>query len=376
MAMRHLEAVACRSDGSFSCTSSTLTGNVWDGGLWFFDNWEHYKQIPNLDMYVTATHTGISDIKWYNNLNLIAATDSGDLEIWQLIAPGNELENKGNLAAGHDEMVLCVGVTCEGEEEGRRVISGGADGRVILWDMITMKYTKSYKGHVGWLTSLDTHPTQSNVFITVGMDSHMKLWDVREPSLVTHSTAPPTSVGNYQSVAWSLPDEFTIAAGGESGCVNFYDTRSFVKPTILTQPHTRDVHRVSFSPVMKGVLASVSDDFTVHVYDSTSQSVMLSEKSHEDFVHGLSWQHDGSTLLTCGWDGKVVHHTLDINTTEIIMKDECKVETNPKRVCGNEEKEILPNTTNDIERNKVTYMETEPLAFNGISKITRDLRDP
>ena len=80
--MRHLEAVACRSgkepiyiyiyillyyndtDGSFCCTSSTLTGNVWDGGLWFFDNWEHYKQIPNLDMYVTATRTGISDIKW------------------------------------------------------------------------------------------------------------------------------------------------------------------------------------------------------------------------------------------------------------------------------------------------------------------------
>ena len=28
-------------------------------------------------------------------------------------------------------MVLCVGVTCEGEEEGRRVISGGADGRYV-----------------------------------------------------------------------------------------------------------------------------------------------------------------------------------------------------------------------------------------------------
>ena len=28
-------------------------------------------------------------------------------------------------------MVLCVGVTCEGEEEGKRVISGGADGRYV-----------------------------------------------------------------------------------------------------------------------------------------------------------------------------------------------------------------------------------------------------
>ena len=26
-------------------------------------------------------------------------------------------------------------------------------------------------------------------------------------------SAPPTFVGNYQSVAWSLADEFTIAAG-------------------------------------------------------------------------------------------------------------------------------------------------------------------
>ena len=87
MAWRHFEAVSCRPgirlkrfycsvifisvsfpllfvDGSFSLASSTLTGNTWDGALWFFDSWGHYQHVPNIDMYAVNTSDGISDIKW------------------------------------------------------------------------------------------------------------------------------------------------------------------------------------------------------------------------------------------------------------------------------------------------------------------------
>lgn len=51
-------------DGGIALGSSSLTGNVWDGCLWMFDNWEHYKSIPNLDMYSAPVRSGVTEIKW------------------------------------------------------------------------------------------------------------------------------------------------------------------------------------------------------------------------------------------------------------------------------------------------------------------------
>ena len=56
--------------------------------------------------------------------------DSGDLGVWSLVAPGNELEHVRVLKLAHDEMVLCVGVTCDGES-GRSILSGGGEGRYV-----------------------------------------------------------------------------------------------------------------------------------------------------------------------------------------------------------------------------------------------------
>ena len=57
------------------------------------------------------------------------AADSGDIEVWHLVAPGNTLESSASLSSGHHDMVLNLCVTNEGKEDGGRVISAGADGR-------------------------------------------------------------------------------------------------------------------------------------------------------------------------------------------------------------------------------------------------------
>lgn len=61
---------------------------------------------------------------------LVVAADSGDLEIWEVVAPGNALSNSSGLSGGHDDMVLTVCVTRvkEEDEEGESIISGGGDG--------------------------------------------------------------------------------------------------------------------------------------------------------------------------------------------------------------------------------------------------------
>ena len=38
--------------------------------------------------------------------------------------------------------------------------------------------------------------------------------------------------------------------------------------------------------------------------------ISFNSKSHEDFVHGVDWHPTDSHLLSCGWDGQLVQHSL------------------------------------------------------------------
>lgn len=65
-------------------------------------------------------------LRRYDDNRVIVGQDSGVLEVWSYVAPGNDLEHVRVFESAHDEMVLCVGVTCDG---GKSVLSGGGDGK-------------------------------------------------------------------------------------------------------------------------------------------------------------------------------------------------------------------------------------------------------
>ena len=60
--------------------------------------------------------------------------------------------------------------------------------------------------------------------------------------------------------------------GDGSGYIFFHDLRSITEPLLMIHPHKNSVHRLMFSPDVKGLLASVSDDcsFQIHHLPSTS----------------------------------------------------------------------------------------------------------
>ena len=45
-------------------------------------------------------------------------------------------------------------------------------------------------------------------------------------------------------------------------------------------------------------------------------SVRLVNSAHVDFVHGLSWHPTEPYLVTCSWDGQVLHHSVDISSSK------------------------------------------------------------
>lgn len=66
----------------------------------------------------------------------------------------------------------------------------------------------------------------------------------------------------------------------------------------------RKVGHVLFNPAADGVLATSSGDYTVKVWDAEAGSAKLTLK-HTDIVQGLSWNANGSLLVTTSRDKKL-----------------------------------------------------------------------
>ena len=64
----------------------------------------------------------------FQEYKLLAATDSGDIEVWVAEQSGNVFKSFGLLSSCHNDMVLCVDVSTDSDN----AISGGADGRCVL----------------------------------------------------------------------------------------------------------------------------------------------------------------------------------------------------------------------------------------------------
>lgn len=258
--VKRFEAVLHRKDGCFALASSSLSGRVWDGALWVFQTVADFQQCPNLDMVASRTCAGISDLIWLkDDSSLLLASDSGELEVWNCRLPGNSMEYQASLVS-HDDMVLCVDAIAGGE----RVVSGGADRRVIVWDVDTLSEVTSYKGHSDVVLSVAGHPSSRDCFISTSQDGSVRLWDLRKPTPGNKFRACKSEV--HTAVGWSNIQEYSVALGNQNGKVEIFDMRETDPFLMSYHPHSRAVSQVSFSPLEPSLLASASEDTGVWIH--------------------------------------------------------------------------------------------------------------
>ena len=96
-----------------------------------FKSIQDFQQCPNVYLVNTRTGAGISDILWLSNeQSLVVASDSGELEIWNVSPLGDLVEQQEKLKS-HDDMVLCLCRLGSLVVGGDKIVSGGADGRWV-----------------------------------------------------------------------------------------------------------------------------------------------------------------------------------------------------------------------------------------------------
>jgi WD40 repeat protein len=185
--------------------------------------------------------------------------------------------------------------------DGKRIVSGGGDKTVRLWDADTGKpIGQPLTGHTDAVFRVAFSPDGHRI-VSGSLDKTVRVWDADTGQQI----GPPiTDTAWVLSVAFS-PDGHRIASGGFDKTVRVWDADTG-KP--IGQPltgHTFPVDSVAFSPDGNRIVSG-SADKTVRVWDAaTGRPIGQPLTDHTGPVWSVAFTPDGKRIVSGGGDNTV-----------------------------------------------------------------------
>ena len=195
--------------------------------------------------------------------------------------------------AGHDGPVYAVAVSADGS----RVVSGGYDGRVRVWDLANGHEQGELTG-LGWSVRAVAVNGDGTRAVSSVRGGTVRVWDLaarREQATLTgHS-------GEVRALALS-GDGTRAVSGGEDGTVRVWDPATGREQATLTG-HSGEVQAVALSGDGTRAVSS-SEDGTVRVWDPATGREQATLTGHGS-QRALALNGDGTRAVSGGWDGGV-----------------------------------------------------------------------
>jgi WD40 repeat protein len=236
------------------------------------------------------------DRRW---LSRVAVTPDGK----RAVTAGDECLTLWDVAAG--KVVKTFGEQAKAywalgqSGDGRRLIAGGDEGKVVVWDLETGKEIAKLTGHSNdvWGAALSADGKRA---VTGGFDASLRLWDVDAGKPLRTFAGVEDKV---RCLALS-PDGKLVAAGHfadgkAAGVVRLWDVETGKEIRTL-KGHTAEVAAVAFSPDGKTLLSG-SFDGTVRLWETSSGKLLHTLKGHTGRVEAAAFA-DGGRLVISGGD--------------------------------------------------------------------------
>ena len=285
-----------------SIVAAQISGYAQDVGLeanfgalglrwsWYREGGPALSKPSSAQLAVFLGHDGEVDAVGFSpdGGRVVSGGVDGLVRVWDL-ATGVQVRE----LAGHEGGVTSVGIS----PDGGRVVSGGVDGLVRVWDLATGVQVRELAGHEGGVTSVGISPDGGRV-VSGGVDGSVRVWDVaREEQLldfVGHR-------GRVNSVEFSW-DGDRVASGGD-GSVRVWDAvGGMALHTIFG--HGREVTATALSPDGARI-ASGSRDGGLRIWETGTEAQLLGQLGHSGGVSAVAFSPDGRRVLTGGFDGVV-----------------------------------------------------------------------
>lgn len=183
--------------------------------------------------------------------------------------------------------------------DGTRLLSGGRDATLIVWDATTMEPLHTLQGHADSVLAVAWNPDGTRI-VSGGADNTLIVWDVETLSPIRilrgHS-------GPVNSVAWS-PNGKKIASGSADGTLVIWDATEMTPPTTLSD-HTDAVTSVAWSPEGTRIVSGSQDD-TLILWNAETLAQVQRLEGHSGDVRSAAWSPDGSRIVSGSDDGTLI----------------------------------------------------------------------
>ncbi|XP_006004483.1 p21-activated protein kinase-interacting protein 1-like [Latimeria chalumnae] len=183
-----------------------------------------------------------------------------------------------------------------------RLLSGGEDGLICVWDTKKWECLKSIKAHKGHVTSLSVHPS-GKLALSVGTDKTLRTWNLIEG----RSAFIKNLKQNAHIIQWSPSGEKYIVVVNNRVDIYNLETAS-VTGTIVNQKRISSVKFVTDS-----MIAVAGDEETVRIYDCKTQTCRCEFKAHENRVKSIDCfqMENHHIIVTASNDGYIKMWQLD-----------------------------------------------------------------
>ena len=233
-----------------------------------------------------------SELVYPINPELAAALSSVDLDK----SPQISSLAIGNPLLGHQNLIYDLAYY----PDSSRIVSGGGDGYVRVWDFSTNRQIgRPIEGHSGLIYAVAVSP-DATLLASAGNDGGIRLWNAYSGSQVL----PP--ITGYQGDIYSLHfsnDSKRLYSGGADGKINIWDVNTGVKINTL-EGHHKAIYAIDISNNGK-YLASAGADNQINIWQLGNYQKIQNITNIEGNIYALAFDPKSEILASTGSNSHV-----------------------------------------------------------------------
>jgi serine/threonine protein kinase len=206
-------------------------------------------------------------------------------------AVGAAVPSAHRLLEGHQDTVWSVAGL-----GGGRVLSGGMDHTVRVWDAANGRETLILTGHTDGVLCVAAAADGATA-LSAGLDGTVRLWDLASGR---ETVSLDVGAGRLSAAAFVAGDRQSVLAGGDDGTLRLWDVAGRVEIRRFAG-HSQRVTSLAVSPDGR-LAASGSDDRTARLWDVATGRELHRLSGHGAAVLAVAFAPDGRHLVTGGGD--------------------------------------------------------------------------